>query len=90
MTGDFAISATTTGANRITAKVDTARTLWLPAVNHHGGFGRCPAVIDQGHHQHVQVPGQELLRQQDELRAGGVRAHHDDGARPHPGLHRRR
>jgi type III restriction enzyme len=22
------------------AKVDTARTLWVPAVNNHGGFGR--------------------------------------------------
>lgn len=22
------------------AKVATARTLWVPAVNHHGGFGR--------------------------------------------------
>jgi len=22
------------------AKVSTARTLWVPAINHHGGFGR--------------------------------------------------
>lgn len=26
--------------NDIEAKVSTARTLWVPAVNHHGGFGR--------------------------------------------------